>query len=847
MTLGALPPRGLTLLAGFESTYVPAAGLDAFDLTRHAETWRADLDAVLGAGVRHLRYPLRWHRIEREPGVYDWREADAVLGHLRDRGAVPVVDLVHHTSYPDWLSDGFRGADFSPALVRFAEAVATRYPWLPAYTLFNEPFATLFLAGHQGLWPPYDRGDAGFARLLRSVLPGLTEAAACWRALLPRAQHVWIDTAEHHTGVGPGAPYAVVANDRRHVALDLALGHDLSLERPYLRRLVEAGGEALLDLTPLTVDVLGLDYYAHSEWFYDEVGGHAPSPRPVGLARVIEQYGDRYGLPMMVSETNVRGLPSDRVSWLRYVLEQYETALARGYDLHGLCWFPQVSSCDWDTLLALARGRADPVGIVDLADDGTRTRTIFTEAWEAVAAGAGSADLPAYRFQPPCDGQLAGIGPATAHWPWEDPPPDELVPPLHVAAPTTAPPSPIAHVHKEQLMEAPSTCPDLVVLSHLRWSWVWQRPQHLVSRLAAARTAAGARTWFVEEPLPADVERPTLRTQEVDGVTRVWLEVPPNAEGPAQPSFDDPRARDYADLLAPVLARGGTAVGTPAHDVWLYTPMGVEIARSLRPGRTVYDVMDDLASFRDAPRGLVLRQRNLVARADVVFTGGRSLHHSVLAHRSEGVHLFPSGVEADHYSGARALRRDHERPVAGYVGVLDERLDLGLLADLAARLPDWTLRIVGPVAKIDPASLPAAPNIEYAGMVAYEDLPCTMAGFDVALMPFALNEATRSISPTKTLEYLAAGLPVVSTRVPDVVADYASVVHLADDGASFAAACREVLTQDRSERDALVEPILARQEWDHIACAMAELLDRVGAAAQASAAEALAGESEAAG
>jgi glycosyltransferase involved in cell wall biosynthesis len=163
--------------------------------------------------------------------------------------------------------------------------------------------------------------------------------------------------------------------------------------------------------------------------------------------------------------------------------------------------------------------------------------------------------------------------------------------------------------------------------------------------------------------------------------------------------------------------------------------------------------------------------------------------------------------------------------VAGFVGVIDERVDLDLVADLAAALPDWTIRMVGPVAKIDETALPRAAGLEYPGMTDYADLPAVMAGFDVALMPFALNEATRSISPTKTLEYLAAGLPVVSTRVPDVVADYAEVVHLADDGASFADACRAVLTSDPADRDDLARPLQQRQEWDTIAAGMAALLD----------------------
>jgi glycosyltransferase involved in cell wall biosynthesis len=247
----------------------------------------------------------------------------------------------------------------------------------------------------------------------------------------------------------------------------------------------------------------------------------------------------------------------------------------------------------------------------------------------------------------------------------------------------------------------------------------------------------------------------------------------------------------------------------------------------LRPGRMVYDVMDDLASFLDAPEGLVLRQRRLLAEADIVFTGGPSLHRAVQRQRRDGVHLFRSGVETAHFAAGRVLRQPHDRPVAGYVGVIDERLDLALLAELAAGLPDWTIRMVGPVAKIDPALLPDSPNLEYLGMTPYEQLPAIMADLDVALMPFALNEATRSISPTKTLEYLAAGLPVVSTRVPDVVADYSDVVHLADDGAGFVTACRAVLRDDVTARDRRVRPLQERQEWDAIAASMARLLDTV--------------------
>jgi glycosyltransferase involved in cell wall biosynthesis/beta-glucosidase/6-phospho-beta-glucosidase/beta-galactosidase len=826
--LHPLPPVGRTFVGGFESTHHPAAGVDALDVTGHAEHWHADLEHLLASGVRHLRLPLRWPRIETAPGVFDWSETDRVLGDLRDRGAVPIVDLVHHTSYPDWLTDGFRGPDFGPAFLRYAEAVALRYPWLPAYTLFNEPFATLFLAGHEALWPPYDRGLPGFRRLLLSVLPALSTAAGCWRELLPAAHHVWVDTAEHHTGTGPGVAHAEMANDRRHVVLDLALGHDLDPVRPFLGELLADGGEALLELRPLRVDLLGLDYYSHSEWSYDERGSHAPSPAPAGLAAVAEHYADRYGLPVWLSETNVRGLPSDRTSWLRYTLEQYELALSRGVPLHGYCWFPTVDSADWDSLLARAAGRVDPVGVVSLAPDGSRQHTSFTRVWEQAAAGAPVAALPAPRFQPPCDADLAGLLPSLTHWPWRDPEPQETVPARPVEVSTAAPFFP---EHQEQPVTATvgAPIPDLVVLSHLRWSWVWQRPQHIVSRLARMRAADCARTWFVEEPVTGDVAEPELGSEEVDGLTRVWLVLPRSAAPDEKHlGFDDPAAAGYGDLVAEFLRAAGRPVGP---DVWLYTPMALDVAQRLGAGRLVYDVMDDLASFQNAPTGLVLRQRRLLAEADVVFTGGPSLHRSVRPLRRDRVHLFRSGVETGHYAASRLLRRPHERPVAGYVGVLDERLDLRLVADLATELPDWIIRMVGPVAKIDPAQLPQGPNLEYPGLVAYADLPRVMAGFDVALMPFALNEATRSISPTKTLEYLAAGLPVVSTPVPDVVGDYTDVVHLADDGAAFAAACRAVLEDDVAARDRRVRPLQARQEWDAIAASMVRLIEASGAEA----------------
>jgi glycosyltransferase involved in cell wall biosynthesis/beta-glucosidase/6-phospho-beta-glucosidase/beta-galactosidase len=791
-----------TFIGGFETTFLPAADIDVGEVTGVAAHWGKHLDALQAAGVDRVRYPVRWHRIGQRAGALDWSQTDAELAELRRRGIEPIVDLVHHTSYPRRLSGGFADPGFAEELVAFVTAVAERYPWIPAYTVFNEPFATLFLAGHQALWPPFHSGMAGFTRLAVAVLPAVT---AAWRAIaerLPAAEHVWIDTCESHEGTaGSPARYAQLANDRRHLLLDLVLGHDLDERRPALAAVIEHGGASLLDLEPVRVDALGLDYYPHSEWWYTEQGGHAPSPVPRGFAAVAEDYHRRYGLPMLLAETNVRGFPSDRATWLKYMVEQYEQAVAAGLPLCGFTWFPMLDSSDWDSLLALPLRHRDPVGVYDLDPAGRPRSTEFTAAWRLAAAGAPADELPAYRLQTPCDTTLRGFF-SDVTWSWQEPPQPE--PPIIAQA----------------------VVRDLVVLSHLRWDWVWQRPQHLVTRIARDRGQRGGRTWFVEEPIAADVVGPELWSDQVGQVTRVRLVVPlAGAEGASAIGFDHAAAAPYAALLRRLLSEEGV----PHPDVLAYTPMALDLATALEPHRIAYDVMDDLASFAKAPAGMRRRQQELLACADVVFAGGRTLHSGVVGARPD-CHLFPSGVDVAHYASSRGLRRtagsaSPERPIAGYVGVIDERLDLGLIADVARALPDWTIRMVGPLAKIDAADLPTAPNIEYTGMADYAELPAVMAAFDVALMPFACNDATRSISPTKTLEYLAAGLPVVSTPIADVVADYSEVVCIEESAQDFADACRRIHHDDAGARDHLVRTIGEHQSWDAIAASISALLE----------------------
>lgn len=395
------------------------------ETTGHAQRWRADLDLLRRSGVSRVRYPVRWHRVEREPRAFDWAPTDEVLGYLRDTGMRPIVDLLHHTSYPRWLKRGFADRRFAASYLRYVEAFALRYPWVEEYTLFNEPFTTFLLCGQEGIWPPHLRGLKGFLTLARNVFPAVAEASRVLRDLLPTARHVYVDVCEAHTAATTEAePHAALANDRRFFLLDLFLGRPIDADRPFVAAVVDAGATSMLEFEPGHVDVLGLDYYAHTQWQWLDAAGHGlmPSPAPGSLADLIVDYWNRYRLPCALTETNIRGYASDRASWLKYTLEQCERARDAGVPFEGYCWFPFVDSCDWDSLLCRSSGNVDPVGVFWLDADLERHSSSMSTSYVKAAGGAPAAELPAYRFRPPVSEWLKGWLPQMSHWAWQDPP-----------------------------------------------------------------------------------------------------------------------------------------------------------------------------------------------------------------------------------------------------------------------------------------------------------------------------------------------------------------------------------------------------------------------------------------
>ena len=363
----------------------------------------------------------------------------------------------------------------------------------------------------------------------------------------------------------------------------------------------------------------------------------------------------------------------------------------------------------------------------------------------------------------------------------------------------------------------------LVCFSHLRWDFVFQRPQHLLTRAAKS-----SKVYFIEEPLYDEkLKHPRIDLKpQLDGVTVVAAVLP---YGCSDAAALDAQRRALDTVLAE--HRGQPTV------FWYYTPMALPFSADRDCDLCVYDCMDELSAFRGAPVELQLMEQRLLKRADIVFTGGRSLYEAKRG-KHPNVHAFPSSIDARHFGAARrggladpADQAAIPRPRIGFFGVVDERMDTALVGEAAAMRPDLQFVMLGPVVKIDPADLPRAPNLHWLGGKRYQDLPAYLAHWDAGFMPFAINEATRYISPTKTPEFLAAGLPVVSTPIRDVVNPYGDnrLVEIAATPAELIAAIDRLFAMPRQEWLSRVDLFLSDMSWDRTYAEMRRLMLATGA------------------
>jgi glycosyltransferase involved in cell wall biosynthesis len=360
-----------------------------------------------------------------------------------------------------------------------------------------------------------------------------------------------------------------------------------------------------------------------------------------------------------------------------------------------------------------------------------------------------------------------------------------------------------------------NSLPDnLVCFSHLRWDFVFQRPQHLLTRMAKRMNV-----FYVEEPVICPVKFPhyvyASRGRQLTVVT------PQLPEGLSADESIAIQKQLFHDFIADrVLSE---------YCFWYYTPMALEFSRGYQPELTIFDCMDELSAFKFAPESIKVLEKELLKKADIVFTGGQSLYEAKKK-QHQNIHAFPSSIDKAHFAKARELKKEESNTVVklGFYGVIDERFDIDLIRGIAQLRPEWQIMLVGPVVKIDPSTLPVMPNIHYLGSKTYAELPELIAEWSIALIPFLLNESTRFISPTKTPEYLAASLPVVSTAIRDVVKPYGkmglvSIGHNAEDFVFCAE--KELNRSDRKEWLQKVDFFLAGSSWRQTCEAMTTLMN----------------------
>jgi len=518
---------------------------------------------------------------------------------------------------------------------------------------------------------------------------------------------------------------------------------------------------------PRYLDLIGVNYYHNNQW---EIGAeenlwwHLGSTRRSRLHQLLTEVHQRYGRPLLLSETSHVG--SGRGAWIKELADEIVLARQQGVDLRGICLYPAIDRPDWDDATHWHKS-----GLWDVHIDGEKKfERVLCEPYAHALRRA-------QRF--------------------------------------TGCFCPINTPSRRQGDRMPA----IIVFSHLRWDFVYQRPQHLLSHLAAYYPII-----FVEEPVYHEgpgffkITSPAPHVDVYQPHTSVSM-----------PGFHDDQLPQLRKMVRQL------TTDYPEHIVWFYTPMALPLLQELHPRLVVYDCMDKLAAFKNAPKQLVQRENAVLKIADIVFTGGPSLYRAK-CDRHPNVHCFPSSVDVVHFTQALDRTNSHPAhrsipgPRLGFYGVIDERFDVELVASVADAHPRWQIVLVGPIVKIDPQVLPTRPNIHYLGQQPYQALPHFLAGWDVCLLPFAINDSTRFISPTKTLEYMAAELPIVSTSITDVANLYGAVVSIASDTASFITACEEALLltpESRTDKIFMMRKIVESTSWESTALHMHKLLSAI--------------------
>ncbi len=760
-------------MGGFEAAdHVNAAGrpLDMAALSGHVDQLEDDHARAAALGIGSVRETIGWRLAEPARGRHDLRRTRRIAASARRHGLQVVWTLMHYGTPPDVRLTDDAAIDRFAAFARaVAREIAPRCDAPPVYNPVNEISFLAWAVSGSDMVHPYRPDRADAGAAATSVASGYEIKRRLVRMALAAIDAIReVDPRARFLHVEP-LVHVVAPAGRPELA---ALATHVSAYQWQAWDLLCGLREPALGGTPEALDLIGINHYHSSQWEAvreERLLWHLRDARRLPFGELVAACWARYRRPMIVAETSHFG--EGRPQWLHEIAAEVERVRGLGLPLQGLCLYPLVDRPDWH----------DPA---HWHDSGLWDVDRRTPALRRVLVPDYAAALAAWQARLPL---------AVA---------DTVGRPL------------------------------LLVFSHLRWDFLFQRPQQLLTRLAGRY-----RVLFVEEPVllgpddgPARVDR-IARGPDIDVLLpRTHVDAP---------GFDDAHFAVLQPLLAALLGRPGER--ERERIAWLCTPLALPLAASLAPDRVVYDCFDELAAFERSPAAMRARDIDLLRDADLVLASGPTLARAKAA-RAAGtvVRCVPNGVDATAF-GAAALDAGSAQanqarlrqpdaaagPRLGYCGAVDERLDLALLGALADARRDWQIVVAGPVVKIDPATLPQRPNLHWIGHQPPARLPYLIDAWDVCLMPFVQSPLTRAMNPVKALEYLAAGKPVVSTPVPDIAELHPETVRIAASVAGFVAACDAALHEpaaERRQRLAAARDTVARASWDDRAAEVAALL-----------------------
>ncbi|MXP56776.1 glycosyltransferase [Pantoea sp. Mhis] len=512
----------------------------------------------------------------------------------------------------------------------------------------------------------------------------------------------------------------------------------------------ELGGD------PRYLDIIGANYYHNNQWIINspkqKLEWHLGDSRRIPLHEMLSNLFKRYRRPILLSETSHVG--SGRAAWLNHITTQIAQAQLNGCDIRGICLYPILDYPLWENIQYWPHS-----GLWDINLKFERIlNTVYSSTLKQSKRSL-----------------------------------DNFQSFLTLTKKT-----------KDSIMKDLV----LVVFSHLRWNFVFQRPQHIMLRLAQYY-----RIFFIEEPLFQTGKSPYLR--EYKPAPNITVFQP--YTDIELPGFQVDQIKVLYPLITNLFSNEQKILA------WFYTPMAFPLVNCFSSSIVIYDCMDELSEFKLAPSAeLQRRESELLNSADLVFTGGHSLYECK-KNLHPRVYCFPSSVDAAHFEQALDRNNTHPlqehlpKPRLGYYGVIDERIDIELIKLLAISHPEWQILMVGPIVKIDPNDLPQYSNLHWLGIQPYEALPHFLAGWDICLIPFVLNNSTKFVSPTKVLEYMAAQLPIVSTAIKDIELSYSNIINIAYSYDNFIEACENILTltiKDLNNLAIKMKSIVSATSWD---------------------------------